>query len=55
MYWTTIGMCRKKFSLFDYVDCKIIACEVKRKKYFGPYQIGLENLSSLELRFLHYI
>jgi len=44
-----MGICGKKFSPFGYVDCKIVAFEVRRNDLFWDLvQKGLKALNSFE-------
>jgi hypothetical protein len=41
-----MGICGKKFKVFDHIDFEIIAFEGRRKCFFGPCPTGLADFDS---------
>jgi hypothetical protein len=42
----SMGICEKKFRIFDRIDFEIIAFEGRRKYFFGPYLAGSIDFDS---------
>jgi hypothetical protein len=45
-------MCRKSFKTVNYIDCKIIAFEMKKRGFFIPYKTRSANFESSWLKML---